>query len=320
MSDNQVRKVIIIGGGPAGFTAALYTARANLEPLVIEGFQWGGQLMNTSDVENFPGYLDGILGPEMMKEFRTQAARFGAEFVTDDVVRVDFSQRPFVVATEDAGVPRRVDHRRDRRDRARARLPEEKAFQGRGVSYCAVCDAPFFRDKPVLVVGGGDSAFEEATYIAKFASKVYLVHRREEFRASQIMVDRAKATENVEFVLNAEVADSRRRARSLETVRAALDDETGEDVGHRGRRALRRDRPRPDDRPLQGLARPRRSRLPRDASPARRGRTSPASSPRATCRTTPTARRSPRPAQGAWRRSTPSGSSRRRASPKPPRC
>jgi thioredoxin reductase (NADPH) len=218
VSDNEVRKVIIIGGGPAGFTAALYTGRANLEPLVIEGFQWGGQLMNTSDVENYPGYVDGILGPEMMKEFRAQAARFGATFVSDDVVRVDFSQRPFVVATEDA------EYRAESiiiATGATARelgFPQEKAFQGRGVSYCAVCDAPFFRDRPVVVVGGGDSAFEEATYIAKFASKVFLVHRREEFRASQIMVDRAKATENLEFILNAEVADVA-GSPALETVR-----------------------------------------------------------------------------------------------------
>src|SRR4051794_29831690 len=163
--------------------------------------------MNTSEVENFPGYVDGILGPEMMKEFRAQAARFGAEFVSDDVVRVDFSQRPFVVATEDA------EYRAESvivATGATARelgLASEKRLQGRGVSYCAVCDAPFFREKPVIVVGGGDSAFEEASYIAKFASKVYLVHRRDEFRASQIMVDRAAANEKIEFVLNAEVAD-----------------------------------------------------------------------------------------------------------------
>jgi thioredoxin reductase (NADPH) len=206
VSENGTRKVIIIGGGPAGFTSALYTARANLEPLVIEGFQWGGQLMNTSDVENYPGYPDGILGPEMMKEFRSQAARFGAEFVTDDVVRVDFSQRPFVVATEDEEYRAETIIVATGATARELGFPTERQFQGRGVSYCAVCDAPFFRDRPVVVVGGGDSAFEEATYIAKFASKVYLVHRRDEFRASQIMVDRARATDNLEFILNAEVA------------------------------------------------------------------------------------------------------------------
>jgi thioredoxin reductase (NADPH) len=206
VSENGIRKVIIVGGGPAGFTAALYTARANLEPLVIEGFQWGGQLMNTSDVENYPGYPDGIVGPEMMKDFRTQAARFGAEFVTHDVVRVEFSQRPFVVVTDDDEYRAETVIVATGATARELGFPTEKQFQGRGVSYCAVCDAPFFRDRPVVVVGGGDSAFEEATYIAKFASKVYLVHRREEFRASQIMVDRARATENVEFILNAEIA------------------------------------------------------------------------------------------------------------------
>jgi thioredoxin reductase (NADPH) len=207
VSDNEIRKVIIIGGGPAGFTAALYTARANLEPLVIEGFQWGGQLMNTSDVENYPGYAEGVLGPEMMKDFRAQAARFGAEFVTDDVVRVDFSERPFLVATDDAEYRAEAVIVATGATARELGFPSEKRLQGRGVSYCAVCDAPFFRDKDVVVVGGGDSAFEEATYIAKFASKVSLVHRRDEFRASQIMVDRAKANSKIEFVLNTEVED-----------------------------------------------------------------------------------------------------------------
>jgi thioredoxin reductase (NADPH) len=218
VSENELRKVIIIGGGPAGFTAALYTARANLEPLVIEGFQWGGQLMNTSEVENYPGYPDGILGPEMMKEFRAQAARFGAEFVTDDVIRVDFSQRPFVVTTDEAEYRAETVIVATGATARELGFPSEKRLQGRGVSYCAVCDAPFFRDKDVVVVGGGDSAFEEASYIAKFASKVYLVHRRDEFRASQIMVDRARADAKVAFVLNAAVASSRsgtiRRPRS----------------------------------------------------------------------------------------------------------
>jgi thioredoxin reductase (NADPH) len=207
VNENGVRKVIVIGGGPAGFTAALYTGRANLEPLVVEGFQWGGQLMNTSDVENYPGYPGGILGPEMMKDFRAQAARFGAELVSDDVVRVDFSQRPFLVETEDEKYLAETVIVATGATARELGFPQEKAFQGRGVSYCAVCDAPFFRDKPVVVVGGGDSAFEEATYIAKFASKVFLVHRRDEFRASPIMVDRARATENVEFILNTEIAD-----------------------------------------------------------------------------------------------------------------
>jgi thioredoxin reductase (NADPH) len=202
---NDVRDVIIIGGGPAGYTAALYTARANLRPLVIEGFNWGGQLMITSDVENYPGYADGVLGPSMMADFRRQAERFGAEFVTDDVTRIDFSERPFRVYTGDG------EHRADSvivATGASARqlgLPSERTLQGRGVSYCATCDGAFFRDKVVAVVGGGDSAMEEATFLTRFAKKVVIIHRRDEFRASPIMVDRARANEKVEIVLNAVV-------------------------------------------------------------------------------------------------------------------
>jgi thioredoxin reductase (NADPH) len=203
----EVRDVIVIGGGPAGYTAALYTARANLRPLVIEGFNWGGQLMITSDVENYPGYADGVLGPTMMQDFRRQADRFGAEFVTDDVTRVDFSERPYRVYV---GTDEYRAHAVIVATGAHARqlgLESEQKLQGRGVSYCATCDASFFRDKVVVVVGGGDSAMEEATFVARFASKVYLVHRREDFRASPIMVDRAHTEEKIEFVLNKVVVD-----------------------------------------------------------------------------------------------------------------
>ncbi|HVC88073.1 MAG TPA: thioredoxin-disulfide reductase [Gaiellaceae bacterium] len=207
MSDHSVRDLIIVGGGPAGYTAALYAARADLEPLVIEGFAWGGQLMITSDVENYPGYADGIMGPEMMTDFRRQAERFGAEFVTDDVTKVDFSEQPLRLWVG-------ADEYRARSviiaTGASARwldIPSEERHKGRGVSACATCDASFFRDKDVYVVGGGDSAFEEALFLTKFASKVHLVHRRDAFRASKIMVDRAEANEKLDFVLNAVVEE-----------------------------------------------------------------------------------------------------------------
>jgi thioredoxin reductase (NADPH) len=208
LSENGVRELIIIGGGPAGYTAALYAARANLEPLVIEGFQWGGQLMITSDVENYPGYPEGVLGPEMMKDFRRQAIRFGGEFVSDDVTRVDFSEQPFrVFVGEDEYRGEAVIIATGANARQLG-LESERSLQGRGVSYCAVCDAAFFREKEIVVVGGGDSAMEEATFLTKFASKVTIVHRRDEFRASQIMEDRARANDRIEWITNAVVDEA----------------------------------------------------------------------------------------------------------------
>jgi len=207
LSDQHVRELIIIGGGPAGYTAALYAARADLEPLVIEGFAWGGQLMITSDVENCPGYPDGVMGPEMMSDFRRQAERFGAEYVTDDVTRVDFSEQPLRVwVGNDEYAARSVIVATG----ASARwlgIESEEQHKGRGVSACATCDASFFREKDVYVVGGGDSAFEEALFLTKFASRVHLVHRRNDFRASRIMVDRAEANEKLDFVRSAEVVE-----------------------------------------------------------------------------------------------------------------
>ncbi|HUQ23316.1 MAG TPA: thioredoxin-disulfide reductase [Gaiellaceae bacterium] len=198
MSD--VRELIVIGGGPAGYTAALYAARANLNPLVIEGFNWGGQLMITSDVENYPGYTDGVMGPEMMAEFRAQAARFGAEFLTDDVTRVDFSERPFkIYVGDDEHVARTVIVATGATARQLG-LESERALHGRGVTYCATCDAAFYREREVVVVGGGDSAMEEAVFLTKFASKVTIVHRRDEFRASQIMIDRARSHDKIEIL------------------------------------------------------------------------------------------------------------------------
>jgi thioredoxin reductase (NADPH) len=206
MSEN-VRELIIVGGGPAGYTAALYAARANLDPLVIEGFQWGGQLMITSDVENYPGYPEGVLGPEMMKDFRRQAERFGAEFVSDDVSRVDLSESPFRVYVGDDEYRAEAVIVATGANARQLELDSERKLQGRGVSYCAVCDAAFFREKEVVVVGGGDSAMEEATFLTKFADKVTIVHRRDEFRASPIMLDRAQANDKIEWVTNAIVDD-----------------------------------------------------------------------------------------------------------------
>src|SRR5439155_3632265 len=196
---------VLIGAGLAGYTYAHYAASANLEPLVIEGFAWGGQLMITSDVENYPGYPEGILGPQMMQDFRHQAERFGAEFVTDDVTKVDFTEHPlrvWVGDTEHAAEAVIVATGAVARQLG---LESERSLQGRGVSYCAVCDAAFFREREVVVVGGGDSAMEEASFLTKFATKVSLIHRRDDFRASPIMVDRARSNDRIEFVLGSVV-------------------------------------------------------------------------------------------------------------------
>jgi thioredoxin reductase (NADPH) len=205
VSTNEVREIIVIGGGPAAYTAALYSARANLNPLVIEGFAWGGQLMITSDVENYPGYADGVLGPEMMQDLRRQAERFGTEFLTDDVTKVDFSERPFRVWVGDDEYRAEAVVVTTGANARQLGLESEKRLQGRGVSYCAVCDAAFFKEKEIVVVGGGDSAMEEATFLAKFASKVTVIHRREGFRASPIMVDRARSNDKIEFMLDSVV-------------------------------------------------------------------------------------------------------------------
>jgi thioredoxin reductase (NADPH) len=203
----DVHEVIIIGGGPAGYTAAIYAARANLSPLVIEGFGAGGQLMLTTDVENFPGFPETVTGPELMQHMRGQAERFGATFETADVSRVDFSERPFGVWVDD------VEYRAKSviiSTGASARwldLDSEKRLRGFGVSTCATCDGFFFRDKPMVVVGGGDSAMEEATFLARMASSVTIVHRRDEFRASRIMVDRALANERIHVRWNATVEE-----------------------------------------------------------------------------------------------------------------
>jgi thioredoxin reductase (NADPH) len=228
--NGDTRELIIIGGGPAGYTAALYAARANLEPLVIEGFAWGGQLMITSDVENYPGYPDGILGPAMMQDFRRQSERFGAEFLTDDVTKVDFTEHPLRVWVGDTEYTAESVIVATGATARQLGLESERTLQGRGVSYCAVCDAAFFRDKQVVVVGGGDSAMEEAAFLTKFATKVTLIHRRNDFRASQIMLDRARNNEKIEFVTPAVVDEvlSENGATSGVLIRDLETDETRE--------------------------------------------------------------------------------------------
>jgi thioredoxin reductase (NADPH) len=202
VNDQRVENVIIVGSGPAGYTAALYTARANLDPFVVEGFAWGGLLQQTTDVENYPGFPEGIMGPEMMQHFRDQAERFGARLETDDVTQIEVSREgglhkvwigDQVHTTRALILAMGAQHRK-------LGVPGELELAGRGVSYCATCDAAFFREAPTLIVGGGDSAMEEAMFLSKFAAKVAIVHRRDEFRASKIMLERARAIPNIEWI------------------------------------------------------------------------------------------------------------------------
>jgi thioredoxin reductase (NADPH) len=199
----DIENVIIVGSGPAGYTAALYTARANLRPLVVEGFAWGGLLQQTTDVENYPGFPEGVMGPELMQKLREQAERFGARMLTDQAERVELAQKPgelhrvWVGDTEHLArsviLAMGAEHKK-------LGVPGEEELSGRGVSYCATCDAAFFKDATTVIVGGGDSAMEEAIFLSKFASHVTIVHRRQEFRASKIMLDRAKERENIELL------------------------------------------------------------------------------------------------------------------------
>ena len=201
MAAADSENVIIIGSGPAGYTAALYTARAELSPLVIEGFAWGGLLQQTTDVENFPGYPDGVMGPVMMQQLRDQAERFGSRFITDQATRVEFATEPgglHRVWVEDDEYTARGVILSMGAEHKKLGVPGEDELAGRGVSYCATCDAAFFKDRTTLIVGGGDSAMEEAIFLAKFSSKVTIAHRREEFRASRIMLDRAHAVETAD--------------------------------------------------------------------------------------------------------------------------
>jgi thioredoxin reductase (NADPH) len=206
---SETYDVVIVGSGPAGYTAALYAARANLDVLVFQGFEAGGQLMLTSDVENYPGYRDGVTGPDMMDDFEAQAARFGAKMRLENVERVDLSERPFKLWAEGEEEPvlaRAVVIATG----AKAKwlgLPGEQRLMGRGVSGCATCDGFFFKDKRVAVVGGGDTAMEEALFLSKFAGEVLIIHRRDEFRASKIMLDRAQKNSKITFITDTVVED-----------------------------------------------------------------------------------------------------------------
>src|SRR4051794_31016385 len=201
MAAEAVENVIIVGSGPAGYTAALYTARANLEPLVIEGFLWGGLLQQTTDVENFPGYPEGVMGPQMMQDLRDQAERFGARFITDNATKIEpgADGEPHTVWIHDEAHKALTVVLAMGAEHKKLGAPGEEELGGRGVSYCATCDAAFFRDRTTIIVGGGASAMEEALFLAKFSSSVTIVNRRDEFRASKIMLERARNTPNIRF-------------------------------------------------------------------------------------------------------------------------
>ncbi len=304
MSD--VRNVIIIGSGPAGYTAAVYSARAELEPLVFEGsVTAGGALMNTTDVENFPGFPDGIMGPDLMDNLRKQAERFGAELIADDVVEVDLNANPKVVKTHDETYYAKSVILAMGSGYRELGLPSEKRLSGHGVSWCATCDGFFFRDQDIVVVGGGDTAMEEATFLTRFGrigdrhAPPRRAARQQDHAGPGVRQRRRSGSCGT-------ARSSTSWARAASTAVTVRNVKTGEECELRPPRAVRGDRPRPAHRAGQGPDRPRRRGIRQGRPPPPRRPTSTACSPPATSSTTPTVRRSPRPAPVARRHSTPS--------------
>ncbi len=266
MASSSLRNVIIIGSGPAGLTAALYSARANLAPLVIEGLEAGGQLMLTTLVENFPGHRDGIMGPDLMAEMRAQAEKFGAEIDPGSRRRASISARSrFVVKTTEAEYRTKTLIIATGASARLLGLPSERTLMGHGVSTCATCDGYFFRGHDIAVVGGGDSAMEEAVFLTRFATKVTVVHRRDTLRASKIMQDKARANPKIAWMLDSEVEDIRDTGRGEVTGMVVRHNKTGESDGDPGRRRVRGHRPHAEHVALPRSARTRRERLHRHA-------------------------------------------------------
>ncbi len=293
MTSPDIENVVIIGSGPAGYTAALYTSRANLKPLVVEGFMWGGLLQQTTDVENYPGFPEGIEGPQLMQHFRDQAERFGTRFITDQATKVELSSEPggvHSVWVDDEEHKTRTVILAMGAEHKKLEVPGETELGGRGVSYCATCDAAFFKEKPTMIVGGGDSAMEEAIFLSKFASKVVVVHRRDEFRASKIMLERARSIENIEwltpYVPEEFVAGE---SGSLEHARLRHAESGDDDSRSRSRASSSRSATSRSPSSSRGssTSTTRATSSPRAARPAR---SAPASSRPATSSTTPTAR------------------------------
>ena len=225
-----MKDVVILGSGPAGLTAAIYCARANLAPVVVEGLNAGGQLINTTDVENYPGFPEGIMGPDLMERFKRQAARFGATFVSGDATKVQLTEKPLSVSTDEETIQARAVIIATGASPLELGLPGEKEYAGRGVSYCATCDGFFFKDQEIVVVGGGDTAMEEALFLTRYGKRVSVIHRRDELRASKIMADRAIANDKIEFVWDTvveEVVGDGTKVRSIR-VKNVKTGETGE--------------------------------------------------------------------------------------------